>query len=203
MENFLMELNVTEYNVKQFMDTIDSLETQVPGQQLISSNNNVDVLEEMTLLVQRFDTLIGVLVSLGATLACSPLYYLYNNVVQVAICTDALEGAEWVFSCLCLLIVFGFLMLTFRSVLYPLEESDNMAEDSEHDDESNSATVPRSKGGGAGSLVMGVNSQEGFDNVANEQVQQRQSDNMVDESERPELFDSTEFFDCTDEFFDC
>lgn len=70
-------------------------------------------------------SMFGIMEEILSEIACARLFEIYDKFVNDAACGSSYKGLFWSFLSLLTMSASGFLMLTFRAVLYPLAGDDN------------------------------------------------------------------------------
>lgn len=127
--NFEERIEKATTQLKDFDVTIQEIGIENIARRL---NKNMDDFEGiMESLRERSKDMGGLLLKVLDGLACLTIYAIYNEVVNDATCDKSLKGLTWAFASLLIMSLSGMMMLTFRSVLYPVEEEEEPQADFE------------------------------------------------------------------------
>lgn len=127
--NFEERIEVVSNQLKDFDETIQEIGIQEIASRL--DKNMDDFQGILGSLLERSKAMGALLLKVLDGLACLKIYAIYNKVVNDATCDKSLKGLTWAFSSLLIMSLSGMMMLTFRSVLYPVEEEEEPAADFE------------------------------------------------------------------------
>lgn len=117
-QDFQEILNAARDNIASLMDDFSSI-----GLDVLTNNLEYDATEVQSMLIEiraNIQELADDLISLIDTLVCEHIHGIYEKVIHDATCTKSYDGLAWTFSSLLIMVFFGFLMLQFRSAMYPL-----------------------------------------------------------------------------------
>lgn len=122
-ENYSDQLDSVTDAVRKFDDMMDEIGIQEIARRL--AQNITGVRERAGQIRERVGDLRETLKEILQELACFRFYEIYDQVIHNATCDESRKGLSWAFASLLVMCLSGMMMLTFRSVLYPVVAVDD------------------------------------------------------------------------------